>query len=398
MNTNSKQTGVYIIRCTVNNFVYIGSAASKKGFRGRLIYHLWQLKNRKHHSPILQNHFNKYGIEAFTFEIALVCPPEKCLDFEQAFLDANGVGYHNKSYNTNPSAICLYPGKRNSVSKLKGRKASEETRQRISKALTGIKRSEEVKQRASEDRIGRKRSPEAVAKAAAKLRGIKRPPGLMENLRKFNLDNPLSPEVRQKINQAVIESNSKDYIVTTPGGEDIDVKNLSAFCRQNNLTSTHMIDCAKGKYLSHAGWQCRYAHVTKEEQEATIAALKLKFGIKPYVITTPIGAEIKVENLYEFCIKEGLNFSAMWSVWNGKKRHYKGWMCRLADEPEEIRIKRESLRGKAKDYIVTTPQGKELAVTNIFNFCKEHQLDHSGMAKVARGKRSHYKGYICRYV
>lgn len=398
MYSNSNETGVYIIRCKINNFIYIGSASGIKGFRKRATYHRWTLNHGKHHSPTLQNHFNKYGIDAFIFEIALVCPPEKCLDFEQVFLDANGVGYHNKSYNTNPSAICLYPGKREGVSKLKGRKASEETRQKISKALTGIKRSEEVKRRASKARIGIKRSPEAVAKTAAKLRGIKRPPGLMEDLRKFNLDNPLSSEVRQKINQAVIKSNSKDYIVTSPDGEEIHVKNLSEFCRQHNLTSTHMIDCAKSRYLSHAGWQCRYAHVTKEEQDIAIATLKLKFGIKEYIVTTPDGIEITVENLYQFCIEKRLNFSLMWSVWNAKKRHYKGWLCRLVDEPEEIRIKRLALRGKAKDYIVTTPQGEELAVTNIFNFCKQHQLDHSGMAKVARGKRSHYKGYLCRYV
>ncbi|MEH2393870.1 MAG: GIY-YIG nuclease family protein [Nostoc sp.] len=397
MYSNSNETGVYIIRCKINNFIYIGSASGIKGFRKRATFHRWTLNHGKHHSPILQNHFNKYGIDAFTFEIALVCPSEKCLDFEQVFLDANGVGYHNKSYNINPSAICLYPGKRNGVSKLKGRKASVETRQRISIALTGIKRSEEVKRIASEARIGIKRSPEAVAKTAAKLRGIKRPPGLMENLRKFNVDNPLSPEIRKKIAQTATEANSKDYIVTSPDGEDIDVKNLSAFCRHHNLTSTHMIDCAKGRYLSHAGWQCRYAHVTKEEQEIAIAALKLKFGIKEYIVTTPTGAEITVENLYEFCIKEGLSFSAIWSVWNGKKRHYKGWMCHLVDEPEEIRIKRLALRGKAKDYIVTTPQGEELAVTNIFKFSKETGLDHSGLIRVARGKRSHYKGYLCRY-
>lgn len=397
MYSSSNETGVYIIRCKINNFIYIGSASGTKGFRKRATFHRWTLNHGKHHSPVLQNHFNKYGIDAFTFEIALVCPSEKCLDFEQVFLDANGVGYQNKSYNTNPSAICLYPGKRNSVSKLKGRIASVETRQRISIALTGLKRSEESIQKSREARIGRKRSPEAVAKTAAKLRGRKRSPESIEKLRRYNLDNPLPPEVRQKINQAVIEANSKEYIITKPDGEEIHVKNMTEFCRQNNLSRASMSYCACGATISHRGWQCRYAHVTKEEQEATITTLKLKFGIKNYIVTAPEGTEITVENLYKFCIDKGLDFNVMWNVWNGKARHYKGWLCRLADEPEEIRVKRLALRGKAKDYIVTTPQGEELAVTNIFNFCKEHQLDHSGMAKVARGKRKHYKGYLCRY-
>jgi hypothetical protein len=88
----------------------------------------------------------------------------------------------------------------------------------------------------------------------------------------------------------------------------------------------------------------------------------------------------------------------MWNVWNGKARHYKGWMCRLANEPEELRVKRLALRGKGKDYIITTPQGEEVAVTSLTKFCSQHKLDQSSMTRVARGKRSHYKGYLCRYV
>lgn len=398
MYSNSNETGVYIIRCNINNFIYIGSASGIKGFRKRATYHRWTLNHGKHHSPTLQNHFNKYGIDAFTFEIALVCPSEKCLDFEQVFLDANGVGYHNRSYNTNPSAICLYPGKRKTVSKLKGRKASEETRRKISIALTGLKRSEESIRKSREARIGRKRSPEAVAKSAAKLRGRKRPPEYCEKMRQWNLDNPLSPEARKKIAQTAIEANSKEYIITKPDGEEIHVKNMTEFCRQNGLSRASMSYCACGNTIAHKGWKCRYAHTSKEEQEATIAAIKLKFGIKEYIVTSPDGTEYLTENLTHVSVEHGIDAASLCMMSLGKKRHYKGWLCRLVDEPEEIRVKRLALRGKAKDYIVTTPQGEELAVTNIFKFSKETGLDHSSLIRVARGKRSHYKGYLCRYV
>jgi hypothetical protein len=92
-----------------------------------------------------------------------------------------------------------------------------------------------------------------------------------------------------------------------------------------------------------------------------------------------------------------LDPSIMSQISQGIKRHYKNWKCRLADEPEEIRIKRLALRGKGKDYIITTPQGEEIAVTSLTKFCSDHELDPSGLIKVARGKRSHYKGYLCRY-
>jgi hypothetical protein len=158
-----------------------------------------------------------------------------------------------------------------------------------------------------------------------------------------------------------------------------------------------MSECARGNAIAHKDWKCRYAHVTIEEQETTIAALKLKFGIKEYIVTSPDGVEFTSESMYAFSAEHNLNASAMCRVANGERRHYKNWKCRLADEPEEIRIKRLALRGKGKDFIVTTPQGEEIAVTSLTKFCSDHGLDQSGLNKVARGKRSHYKGYLCRY-
>ncbi|MEH1808424.1 NUMOD3 domain-containing DNA-binding protein [Nostoc sp.] len=398
MNTNSKQTGVYIIRCTVNNFVYIGSAASKKGFRGRLIYHLWQLKTGKHHSPILQNHFNKYGIEAFTFEIALVCPPEKCIDFEQVFINAIGLGTQNKSYNINPSVRSYLGRKIKGESKLRGRKASAETRRKISEAHKGKVVSEETRKKLSQSLKGRKMPPESVARRAEKQRGQKRSLEFCENVRRRNLENPLSLEARRKIAQTATDANSKNYVVTSPSGEEIPVNNLSAFCRQHGLTVTQMSECARGLAIAHKGWKCRYAHVTKEEQEIAIATLKLKFGIKEYIVMSPDGEEFRTEHLYTFSLERGLNFSRMYQISQGVVRHYKNWKCRLVNEPEEICIKRLALRGKGKDFIVTTPQGEEISITSLTKFCSEHELDPSGLNKVARGKRSHYKGYLCRYV
>ena len=58
--------GIYRITCTVNNKSYIGSSVdiSERG-----IQHLSDLRHNRHHSIYLQRSFNKYGEEAFTFEI-----------------------------------------------------------------------------------------------------------------------------------------------------------------------------------------------------------------------------------------------------------------------------------------------------------------------------------------
>lgn len=57
---------VYKIVNTITDDVYVGSALN---FYKRKYYHLYDLKNKKHHSPILQNSWNKYGCDVFCFVV-----------------------------------------------------------------------------------------------------------------------------------------------------------------------------------------------------------------------------------------------------------------------------------------------------------------------------------------
>lgn len=156
-----------------------------------------------------------------------------------------------------------------------------------------------------------------------------------------------------------------------------------------------MIRCAQGLSPFHKGWKCRYAHTTREEQEATIA--RLTAPKYQYIITSPDGTEHYTTELSKFCEEHELNVSMMCMISWGQRRHCRGWTCRFVDEPEEIRIKRESLKGKAMKFIVTTPEGEEVAVDHLNNFCDRHQICASTMIKVAKGKRPQHKGYKCRY-
>ena len=57
---------IYQIKNVITNDIYIGSALS---FKKRKYYHIYDLKNKKHHSHILQNSWNKHGEDAFLFSI-----------------------------------------------------------------------------------------------------------------------------------------------------------------------------------------------------------------------------------------------------------------------------------------------------------------------------------------
>ena len=51
----------------------------------------------------------------------------------------------------------------------------------------------------------------------------------------------------------------------------------------------------------------------------------------------------------------------------------------------------------AKEYTITTPEGTELYIKGLRKFCREHNLTHELMSRVARGIQTHHKGYKCIY-
>jgi hypothetical protein len=57
--------------------------------------------------------------------------------------------------------------------------------------------------------------------------------------------------------RAKVEAKAKWYIVTDPDGNEYTIKNLSAFCREHDLTGTSMCRLIRGKAKQHKGWKCR---------------------------------------------------------------------------------------------------------------------------------------------
>ena len=97
-----KQVGIYIIKNTVNNKIYIGSSA--RCIRERICIHKRRLKNKVHENSYLQNSYNKYGVEAFTFNILELCEKDKCIEREQYYLDLYQSYRRDIGYNININA------------------------------------------------------------------------------------------------------------------------------------------------------------------------------------------------------------------------------------------------------------------------------------------------------
>ena len=193
---------IYEIRNTANGKVYVGSAMN---LARRFIEHKRDLKRGTHVNCKLQNAWNKYGKDAFTFSvIEEVSKLEDLIGREQFWIDSKDV--IRAGYNLSPTAGSLLGVKfstetkhRMSLAKigtkktkehaekvriaLTGRKMTEEQKQKMRYAKLGIKRgphSEETKARMSLASIGRSKSPEHRAALSAAKLGKKQPPELVQ--------------------------------------------------------------------------------------------------------------------------------------------------------------------------------------------------------------------------
>lgn len=255
---DSFSTGVYRIHCTVNGRNYVGSAA--RCFIHRWRMHLHQLRNGKHHSPILQRSWIKYGESSFVFEIIELCDPVICVEREQYYIDKLKAADRNFRFNISPTAGSPLGVKHTPESCLKksiankGRKMppkSDETLRRMSEAQRGKRQSKEHLAK----RFGRKHTPESIEKMRLAKIGKRKSEQTIEKIRLANTG---------KRNSDSHIENMKGRKVSQETRDKIRMKLLGR--KPSNETRRLMSAAAKGKpkTKSHVSNMLIYRQVKKE--------------------------------------------------------------------------------------------------------------------------------------
>lgn len=160
-----RQCGIYCIRNSLNDKIYIGSSGNC--YHRIMSQHYWKLRSNQHSNPHLQSAWNEYGEDNFEAFVVEECMPDELILIEQLYLDNTNCLNSDLGYNINKFAdrIVLTEEQKTKISlSKKGKKRSESTKKKLSEANKKRKWTEEQRQKFTVSTTGQKRTDETKNK------------------------------------------------------------------------------------------------------------------------------------------------------------------------------------------------------------------------------------------
>lgn len=348
-----RAAGIYWIVNTGNGKMYIGSAVD---IQVRMHLHKRALLRNVHHNRKLQHAWNKHGADVFEASVLeRVDDPALLIAREQYWFDL--VNPVKNGYNIAP----------------------------VAGSNLGMVVSEEARLKAS---LTKSRSHPGFISPNGEMVTIR-------NMRSFCMEHGLTQNVMYMLAQGRATSHKgwthvnakrkdREWINTYEGFIDPDGKpvppitNLEQFSRDRGLDPSSMAKLAGGRIPSHLGW----THVNAARNRRHDPSHWSEY---PGWIS-PEGEQVTIINLRQFCADHGLDAASMWKVMQGKYPQHKGWRYPAGGYQPKAR-KTQTWRG----YI--SPEGEQVAISNLFQYCKEHDLGDASMYKLRVGKLKSYRGW-----
>lgn len=227
--------GIYKIENIITNEIYIGSALD---FQKRKWSHQHELRKNKHHSPILQNSWNKYGEENFKFLIIEdVQNKEDLIKREQHYIDI-----------LNPKYNCC----------------------KIAGSPLGVKHTLQSRINMSNAHLGKKLSKESIEKRSLKQSGINHPfynkkrsvdvcQKMSEGMKKFYLNGGISSSKGRKKTEKEKKKISEKLMIPICQFDKNnnfirEWKGCIEAARELNKHSTNINQCCNGKLKTSGGF------------------------------------------------------------------------------------------------------------------------------------------------
>lgn len=197
-------------------------------------------------SKLMLEEYNKRS-EDFTRQIIARGSFSDIRILEAKILDSLNVKEDRQFYNMHNGNGNFY---------LKGH--TEEYKKRMSVLLTGKKKrttanykkpkSESHKRKLSESKTGKKLKPFSIQHR-------KNMSAARKNFFANNLNPRIGLHLEEKTKNLIQEKLSKSWLIITPKNEQLIIKNLTKFCRDNNLQQSCMGRVSSGERKSHRGYK-----------------------------------------------------------------------------------------------------------------------------------------------
>lgn len=320
--------GIYRITCVATGKIYIGSAVN---LRKRRKEHFGSLQRNEHHNIKLQRAWNKYGPDAFAFDILeYVMFPVMLIPREQHWLDKV------QPFDKNGFNILKVAG-----SSL-GRVVSQSSREKSRATQLGR----------PSTRVGWKPTPEQIEHHRRVMTGYKQTEEHKHNAAITRIGKKRSPETKDKMRQSALghtPNNTKEFILTSPDGVKYLVYHLRNFCKQHGLSAGTLIQVARGNRAHHKGWKACYLNPNEDTSKKYSASDEARAKMsassstrvrtteeyasrrKTLILTSPDGVEYVVDGIHAFCQQHGLDSSSIAKVARGRYAHHHGWLARFPD-------------------------------------------------------------------
>lgn len=196
-------SGIYVIRNTLNDKVYIGKSVD---YEKRIYEHKRRLINNNHDNIYLQRSWNKYGEDAFNFSLIEECEEEYLNDREILYIKMFESNTINKGYNLTAGGD----------------------------GATGYRHTEETKKKLSEMQIGKKLPLRTIERISLAHKG----------------KTPKNINILIERNKAI----SKNIIQINCNDESVKLWESIQECARNlNIHATNIVKCLKGTYKTCSG-------------------------------------------------------------------------------------------------------------------------------------------------
>lgn len=293
----------------VNNHRYVGSAA--RSIANRWAEHRYALRNNKHRNQHLQNVWNKYSEQSFSFVVLENCDPKRVLDAEQTWYEL-----------FKSQELPLYNKRENVASQL-GLKHSDDSKRKMRKSWSSV-----------ENRIKRGVgfdfqfiSNDGILCTTVNLSTLCGLYSLSISamLKVHNGNLKHYKGWRKYIGQELtaftgtIRADGVPHTIISPNGTVYnDIRNLEHFCNEHGLHVSGMRSVMIGECHHHKGWTgYRQGYEPRPEYDRTTRDWPL--------LLAPDNTQHAVRNLTQFCKEQDLDKAAMQRVCNGKSKSHKGW-------------------------------------------------------------------------